>query len=130
MGLFSKKTTEVKKDTKKAGKEVVVATKVSSGADAPVRKDYLQGVILRPRITEKATILSEKNNVYVFEVNTKATKPLVEKAIRALYSVSPEKVTMVRNPAKSVVVRGKPGMKGGVKKAYVFLKKGEKIEFA
>lgn len=129
MGLFSKKTAEVKKDSKKTGKDVVVA-KVSSGADAPIRKDYLQGVILRPRITEKATILSEKNNVYVFEVNTKATKPLVEKAIRALYSVSPEKVTMVRNPAKSVIVRGKPGMKGGVKKAYVFLKKGEKIEFA
>jgi ribosomal protein L23 len=35
---------------------------------------------------------------------------------------------MVNIPKKNVFVRGKWGTKGGGKKAYVYLKKGDKIE--
>jgi large subunit ribosomal protein L23 len=83
--------------------------------------------LLRPRITEKATFLSEKN-VYAFEISDKATKKSVAEAVRAFYKVVPIKINIVRNPAKKVFIRGKRGVKSGVKKAYIYLKKGDKIE--
>ena len=49
-------------------------------------------------------------------------------AIKAFYKVTPEKINIVRNPSKTVFVRGKKGVKSGVKKAYVYLKEGDKIE--
>lgn len=85
------------------------------------------GVILRPRITEKASFLLEKN-VHTFEVAPRATKEQVAKTIQAFYKVSPLKIRMVKNPAKKIFVRGKKGVKAGVKKAFVYLKKGDKIE--
>lgn len=84
-------------------------------------------VLLRPRITEKATFVAEKN-VHTFEVAQAATKEQIAKAIRAFYKVSPIKINIVKNPAKSVFIRGKRGVKSGVKKAYVYLKKGDKME--
>ena len=45
-----------------------------------------------------------------------------------MYKVSPMKVRIVNLPAKKVFVRGKWGEKTSVKKAYVYLKKGDKIE--
>mgnify|MGYP001610033214 FL=1 len=84
-------------------------------------------VLLRPRVTEKATAMSIQG-VYAFEVAEKATKKDVSGAIRAYYEITPVQVRMARNPAKRVIVRGKKGIKPGVKKAYVYLKKGDKIE--
>lgn len=84
-------------------------------------------VLLRPRITEKANTAVEKE-VYAFEISDKANKKEVGEAIKAFYRVTPIKINIVRNPAKAVFVRGKKGTKSGVKKAYVYLKKGDKIE--
>jgi len=84
-------------------------------------------IILRPRITEKSSYLAE-SNVYAFEVGTEATKSQVVEAVRAFYDVIPTKVNIVKNPVKKVIVKGKRGTKAGVKKAYVFLKEGDKIE--
>jgi large subunit ribosomal protein L23 len=86
-------------------------------------------VLKKPRITEKATLVTDKNQ-YVFVVTPEATKASVMKAIEQVYKVKPIKVNIVRTPAKKVVVRGRPGMKSAIKKAYVFLKKGDKIELA
>jgi ribosomal protein L23 len=49
-------------------------------------------------------------------------------AIKAYYKVVPIKINVVRNPTKKVFIRGKKGIKAGVKKAYVYLKKGDKLE--
>ena len=84
-------------------------------------------IILRPRITEKATDLSQ-NNVHVFEISSTANKNAVKLAFAKIYKIVPVKVSIVKNPAKNVVVRGKRGVKQGVKKAYVYLKEGDKIE--
>jgi large subunit ribosomal protein L23 len=83
--------------------------------------------LLRPRITEKANLLAGEN-VHAFEVAPGATKQEVAEAVRAFYKVTPVKVRIVKNPAKEVFVRGKKGVKAGVKKAYVYLKEGDKIE--
>jgi large subunit ribosomal protein L23 len=84
-------------------------------------------ILLRPRITEKASFLVEKN-VHAFEVISTATKKQIAEAVKVFYKVTPLKINIVKNPAKKVFLRGKKGIKAGVKKAYVYLKKGDKIE--
>lgn len=86
-------------------------------------------MIIRPRITEKSGIMSETNNVYTFEIEKNATKHDVTHAVKSLYKVTPKTVRIVNLPAKKVFVRGKRGVKSAVKKAMVYLKKGDKIEF-
>lgn len=88
----------------------------------------LRAVIVGPRITEKASMKAE-SNVYVFEVISVATKAIVEKVMKELYKVTPVKINMITMPQKKVFTRGKIGFKKGGKKAYVYLKKGDKIEF-
>ncbi|PIQ66319.1 MAG: 50S ribosomal protein L23 [Candidatus Zambryskibacteria bacterium CG11_big_fil_rev_8_21_14_0_20_42_18] len=85
-------------------------------------------VLLRPRITEKAALGVDKLNVYVFEVTKDATKKSISTSVHGAYGITPTKVRVVSLPAKKVFVRGKRGIKSGVKKAYVYLKKGDKIE--
>lgn len=86
-------------------------------------------VIKRPRITERAALSAEKNQ-YIFEVSASSTKASIAKAVTELYKVVPVSVNVSRTPAKKVVVRGRIGTKQGIKKAYVTLKKGDKIELA
>lgn len=85
-------------------------------------------VLLRPRITEKAALGADNLNVYVFEVSPSATKKSISASIRDAYGITPEKVRVAAIPLKRVFVRGKRGVKSGGKKAYVYLKKGDKIE--
>ncbi len=84
-------------------------------------------ILLRPRITEKANSMADKN-IHTFEIASKATKKQVIETIKAFYKISPVKVNIVKNPAKKVFIKGKKGVKTGVKKAYVYLKEGDKIE--
>lgn len=85
-------------------------------------------VLLRPRITEKAAIGADKSNVYVFEVTKTATKPQIAASVKAQYKVTPIGVRTAKIASKRIFFRGKKGVKSGGKKAYVYLKKGDKIE--
>lgn len=105
------------KTTKKAEKKVT----------DPKLNHGLQDVILSPRITEKGGVLAEAN-AYVFNVAPRATKLHVAKAVQILYGVIPTKVAIIVMKSKAVVARGKRGTKGGGKKAYVYLKKGDTIQ--
>ncbi len=86
-------------------------------------------VIKKPKVTEKSGIKSESQNMYTFEVLPSATKKTVAEAIKQIYKVTPIKVNMITLPAKNVIKRGKKGIKPAIKKALVFLKKGDKIAF-
>ena len=97
-------------------------------AKATLNNRDVTSVIVRPRITEKASMQVEKN-VYTFEVSKAANKSSIMQAIRELYKVTPIDVRVVAIPTKSVFSRGKFGTKKGGKKAYVQLAKGDKIEF-
>ena len=94
-----------------------------------IDKKNILAVIKRPRITEKSGIRAESQNVYTFEVIKDATKTSVKEAIKELYKVTPIKINIVNLPAKNIVSRGKRGVKQSVKKAVVYLKKGDKIAF-
>ena len=146
MGIFSKKNDEVKKEAVKAVKPVAKPAKAKAPKVAKSPKAEKSStsvavvsanssninennrVILGPRITEKATEKADKENVFVFEITQDATKLNVRKAIAAIYKVIPVKVSIARNPSKTVFSRGRMGVHSGVKKAYVYLKKGDKIE--
>ena len=125
MALFGSKKNTEKKDAKATTKEVAVAKPKQESNSV---RD-ISHIIKSPRITEKASMKAE-GNVYAFEVAKTATKSTITAAVRELYNVNPIKVAVVPIPTKKVFIRGKFGTKGGGKKAYVFLKKGETIEFA
>jgi large subunit ribosomal protein L23 len=144
MALFSSKKnkeavvkdTSIKKEKKattKAAKVAVVpaVAKSDSPASPSIHRGLHHDIIIRPRITEKSGIMSEPQDdraaVYTFEVRKNANKPMIAQAIKALYKVTPMKVRIVNLPAKRVLVRGKRGTSNGVKKAMIYLKKGEKI---
>lgn len=114
VSLFKK--TSDKKITKKTSKEVSVKENV--------KKD----VILGPRTAEKSALLSDKN-IYTFIVSKSTTKKEIEKAFIEKYKKTPEKINVLNLPSKKVLRRGRIGWKNGLKKAVIFLKKGEKIEF-
>ena len=103
-------------------------TKASAVASAVSDVQDRSKSIVRPRITEKATASLEANT-YVFEVTKNSNKKSIALAVAQIYKVKPLSVRIARTPAKHVFVRGKAGVKQGVKKAYVTLKKGDKIEF-
>lgn len=90
----------------------------------------LSKVLLRPRITEKATDVTA-NKTYVFEIAVKATKRDVSKAVEHYYKVKPIKVNMVKIPSKKRKNKNQRtfGHSSVGKKAYVFLKEGDSIEF-
>jgi large subunit ribosomal protein L23 len=48
-------------------------------------------ILIKPIITEKATLASESKNCYSFQVNTKSNKVEIKKAVEAAYGVSVEK---------------------------------------
>ncbi|KKQ01506.1 MAG: 50S ribosomal protein L23 [Parcubacteria group bacterium GW2011_GWB1_36_5] len=85
-------------------------------------------IIKNPRITEK-TSFAQEQNVYTFDVSNGANKTEIKKAIFALYKVKPLRVNVLKVPKKNIISKGKMGVKGGGRKALVYLKKGDKIEF-
>jgi large subunit ribosomal protein L23 len=122
MALFGNKK-ETKKESAPETKSVAtVATKALS------TDRNLASVIAHPRITEKTMAHGEKN-VYTFVVRQDATKYAIRDAVKALYNVTPVKInTVTKKPAKRMVgSRNRTKHVPGMKKAYVYLKKGDTI---
>ncbi|PIR68750.1 50S ribosomal protein L23, partial [Candidatus Nomurabacteria bacterium CG10_big_fil_rev_8_21_14_0_10_03_31_7] len=70
-----------------------------------------------------------EQNIYTFNVDVSANKKEIKKAIFSLYKVKPTKVNILSIPYKNIISKGKKGVRGGGKKAVVYLKKEDKIEF-
>jgi large subunit ribosomal protein L23 len=102
-----------------------VARKKSAGTTPPAGYDR----VIRPHVTEKAMLLSERR-VSTFDVFTDANKMQIAEFVRAQYGVTPLAVRIAKNAGKVKFIRGRWGKKAGVKKAYVYLKEGDKIDLA
>jgi len=90
-------------------------------------------ILIKPVITEKATMDSELRNRYTFEVNTNANKVEIKKAVEATYGVSVEKVRTINvrpnrktRYTKTGIVTGKTN---AIKKAIVQVAEGDTIDF-
>jgi large subunit ribosomal protein L23 len=87
--------------------------------------DHIQTVIL----TEKATLLSEKHNQYVFRVSPEANKIDIKRAIEELFKKTVVDVNTANFAGKKKRERTASfGRRAHWKKAVVTLKKGEKID--
>lgn len=122
MALFKKN------DTPKEA-AVVADTQAVSTPKGPVVPRNTTRAIIKPRITEKAAILGE-HNVYTFEIENGATKFDVRDAIKELYKVTPVRINIVHKRPRHFMSRsrGRDMMEHGLHKAYVYLKKGDRIE--
>lgn len=86
-----------------------------------------ENLIKNPRVSEKASLI-QGQNVYTFNVSSSANKTEIKKAIFALYKVKPVKVNVLSVPKKNVSFKGRSSVRGGGRKALVYLKAGDKIE--
>ncbi|KRW96377.1 50S ribosomal protein L23 [Paracoccus sp. MKU1] len=84
-------------------------------------------VIVKPIITEKATLVSDAN-AYVFQVAKDSTKPAIKQAVEALFNVKVKAVNTTITKGKTKRFRGRPGVRSDVKKAYVTLEAGNSID--
>ena len=84
-------------------------------------------IIIKPIITEKATILSEQNKT-VFKVHKGANKRTIKKNIEKLFKVSVIKINIINTKSKKKIKQGKLSTKSGYKKAIITLKKGQSID--
>ena len=85
-------------------------------------------ILLRPLITEKSTILQDRQNKYGFEVDRRANKIQVKKAVEAAFGVTVTSVNIatVKGKRKKFGARlvGRPSWK----KAVVSLGPGDTIQ--
>jgi large subunit ribosomal protein L23 len=90
-------------------------------------------IIIKPIITEKMSLLSEKLNRYALKVDKDANKIEIKKAVEAMYNVTVTDVnTLIVAPKKRIRYTKSGFNKGATsayKKAIVTLKEGDTIDF-
>ena len=106
---------------------------MSGTAGTPKRRPQLSReamytIIRSPLITEKSTMVSEKNQV-AFRVALDATKPEIKAAVEGLFGVTVLAVNTLVQKGKTKRFRGRPGVRSDVKKAFVKLAEGQTIDF-
>jgi large subunit ribosomal protein L23 len=86
-------------------------------------------VLLGPHVSEKAAIVADDNNQYVFKVACDATKSEIRQSVEQLFKVSVEDVQTLK--VKGKVKRNRHGLstKPTWKKAYVRIAAGQDIDF-
>ncbi len=125
MSIFgTKKVNKKDKTAKTDAKKGVARAKMSADG-------FAHEIIRAPWFSEKALIITEKG-VYTFDVPKSATKAHIAGAIKEIYKVEPCKIRIVNLPAKRKAMRTKRGVgvRAARRKAYVYLNKGDTIQFA
>ena len=91
------------------------------------------GVLIKPRVTEKMTNITDQFNRFGFLVRPEANKLVIKKEIEALYNVTVVEVNTMNYAGKNKSRYTKAGLVKGrtnaVKKAIVTLKEGDTIDF-
>ena len=90
----------------------------------------LTQVVIAPVISEKSTLVGEKQNQYVFRVMQDATKAEVKAAIESLFKVTVDAVNVVNIAGKQKRFGRSMGRRRNNRKAYVSLAAGQEINFA
>ena len=90
-------------------------------------KEHFFDVIRGPAITEKSTLVSDKNQV-VFNVAATATKPQIKAAVEGLFGVKVKAVNTLVRKGKLKTFKGKAAQLSDVKKAFVTLAEGQKLD--
>lgn len=146
LDIFKKKEIKKKKvEGKKADEKKVEKRKVEKKEDKnpvmPVEKEkkvqikgkvVLEGassaLLINPYLSEKSTILRDKENKYIFKVSPRATKNEIKKLLENIYNVEVMKINVINTPSKIKRWRQKRSHFRRTKKMMVTIKEGQKIE--
>ena len=92
----------------------------------------MKNILIKPLISEKNTALTEKRNVYVFQVDKQANKIQIKQEIEQFYNVHVNNVNTAQYVSTAKSRMSKSGMISGrisgFKKAYITLTKGDNID--
>ncbi len=92
--------------------------------------ERLMRVLLAPHVSEKSTLVADKDRQFVFKVVRDASKDEIKKAVEHLFGVEVDQVRVVNSKGKVKRFGQMLGRRSHSKKAYVKLKPGFDIEFA
>jgi len=82
----------------------------------------LMAVLVAPIVSEKATMVAEKNNSVTFRVLQNATKPEIKAAVELMFKVEVKGVSVVNIKGKSKRFGRSMGRRDNIRKAYVTAK--------
>lgn len=94
-----------------------------------MNKERVFKVLLGPHISEKATMLADGKNQFVFKVAVDATKLEIKTAVEALFEVKVADVNTVQVDGKVKRTARGEGKRKDWKKAYIALQPGQDIDF-
>ena len=87
----------------------------------------LMQVLVASIVSEKATMVAEKNNVVTFKVLQDSTKYEIKAAVELMFKVEVKGVSVVNTKGKSKRFGKSMGRRDNVRKAYVMLKPGQEL---
>jgi large subunit ribosomal protein L23 len=94
-----------------------------------MNRQQLMNVLLAPHISEKGTILADKNRQFVFKVAPEATKPDIRQAVELMFDVKVTGVQISKVKGKQKRFGATQGRRPGWKKAYITLAEGHDIDY-
>ena len=95
-----------------------------------MNQERLMQVLVAPIVSEKATMVAEKNEQVAFRVLQDATRDEIRAAVELLFKVQVESVQVLNQKGKAKRFGRFTGRRRNVRKAYVSLKPGQEINFA
>jgi len=87
----------------------------------------LMQVLVAPIVSEKSTMIAEKNNVVTFKVLQDSTKYEIKAAVELMFKVEVQGVSVVNTKGKAKRFGKSMGRRDNVRKAYVMLKPGQEL---
>lgn len=94
-----------------------------------MNQERLLDVIKAPHISEKATVVAERDNQVVLKVAVDATKLEIKRAVELLFEVEVDSVRVANMKGKTKRHGMAIGRRADWKKAYVSLKEGQDLDF-
>ncbi len=94
-----------------------------------MNQERLLDILKSPHVSEKSTLVAERDNQVVFKVATDATKLEVKRAVESLFEVEVDSVQILNVKGKTKRQGAQEGRRVNWKKAYVSLKAGQEIDF-
>jgi large subunit ribosomal protein L23 len=95
-----------------------------------MNQERLLKVLMAPIVSEKATMMADKNQQVAFRVVQDATKAEVKAAVELLFKVQVESVQVLNQAGKAKRFGRFQGRRSNVRKAYVTLKAGQELNFS
>ncbi len=94
-----------------------------------MNQERLLGILKSPHISEKSTVVAERDNQVVFKVASDATKLEIKRAVESLFEVEVDSVRTLNVKGKIKRHGQQVGRRVNWKKAYVSLKEDQEIDF-